>query len=132
MAFNLALLGLLTTALFAGCLSGPSPASDEQAAIAKAALPQNATAPASPPEADPAQTTPAEPAGCKDDSMNNYGSRAQIGDTYVISPYDGKVLVIYKETNGRRGVQTESMCPNNPDQKVAEVPSPVPAIAGKA
>jgi hypothetical protein len=121
----LAILCLLTAPL-AGCLgAGAAPEASAPAPGPAAAPPaENGTAPA-PAEAPAA---PAQPKGCEEDTnANNYGTWMQVGDLYVLSPFDGKLAVVYRETNGVRGPQTESMCPGNPDLKLAEVPSVGPA-----
>jgi hypothetical protein len=64
--------------------------------------------------------------GCKPHTSNTGSiTWTQVGDLYIIAPYDNQLLVVYKESNGIRGIQTERQCPSNPDAKVAEAPYPL-------
>lgn len=123
MAHTLAILTTLTTLfLFSGCIGDDAaPATLDETDVPAAETTQ-------PPVNEPPAAAPAAPdPGCLPHNNSNSGIWTQTGDLYVISPYDGKLLVAYKESNGVRGIQTEAQCPKNPDTKLAEVPYPIVA-----
>ena len=112
-----AILACLLTALGSGCLAH----ADAPVAVAPA------DAPADAPAADPAPATAAAAPTpqCPPNNFSNYGTSVQIGDTYLRSPYEGKLAVAYKESNGCDGLQTEADWPSNPDTRLVEVPYPI-------
>ena len=70
-----------------------------------------------------APTAPAPtPSGCRPHGNNNYGTMFSIGDDQIYA--GGGESYWYRESNGVRGIQTEEMCPSNPDTKFFHVVTP--------
>jgi hypothetical protein len=105
----LTLTGLCLSFL-SGCLGDALPAG----------APEGPADPRPAPDQAPAK---APEKACSTDT-NNYGTAMTVGGTYVFTGRGGNVLVVYEESNGMRGLQTEEECPT-PDTKLAEVPYPV-------
>ena len=74
-------------------------------------------------------TAAADPPRCPPNDASNYGTWTQVGDLYIVSPYEGNLLVVYKESNGCPSLQSQGGWPQNPDTKVAEIPYPIAAKA---
>jgi len=114
----------LLTAPFAGCLGA-------HASIDPALHAGNTTPSPSHPSSDAStQNQTAAPAQeCKgNNNANNYGTWIQVGDSlYVVAPYQGEQVVVYRESNGKQGLQTVADCPNGHDTLVAEAPQSMPA-----
>lgn len=112
MAAKLTLI-ILTTALplLSGCLDG----ADRADATADAYGPEadGTAAPSTPPGPAPVAPCPT--------NLSNYGVALTFGDTYVFTGRGGNLLVVYQESNGIGGLQTEEDCAGA-DTKVAEVP----------
>jgi hypothetical protein len=96
----------------AGCLGDDSPSP----AAAEAQDPANVEGPAS--ETAPAPATVEEPPKCPGGS-NNYGIDLTVGGLYVHST-QGPGVVVYQESNGCSGLQTESAWPHNPDTAILD------------
>jgi hypothetical protein len=112
---------LATLSLFSGCLGQTSV--DDHALGTATPADGSTTAPAEV-EAGPA-TGPDSLPKCPDGGRNNYGIAMTVGDDYIWSGVDGKLLVYYHESNGCQGFQSEGEWPHNPDTKVAQAPSPL-------